>query len=63
MTPKITRKSRKHTARVALSVGELSDQELAAIMAAEVPPQYNHLDVELLDSPDIERLFNEASEP
>jgi hypothetical protein len=53
MTPKITRKARKRIARVVLSVGELSDRELAAIATAEVPSHYNHLDEELLPRPNL----------
>ena len=33
--------------RVALAISELSEEEFAAIMAAEVPPEYAHLDEEL----------------
>ncbi len=37
----------KRLDRVALSVGSLSDEELAAIAAAAMPPEYAHLDEEL----------------
>jgi prevent-host-death family protein len=37
----------KRLDRVALSVGSLSDEELAAIAGAEVPAEYAHLDEEL----------------
>lgn len=37
----------KRRDRQALLVEELSDEDMAAIMAAEVPEQYQHLDAEL----------------
>ena len=37
----------KRRDRVALFVEELSDQDLASIEAAEVPPEFEHLDNEL----------------
>ena len=37
----------KRLDRVALAVSELSDEELAAIAAAEVPAEFAHLDEEL----------------
>lgn len=37
----------KRPNRQALPVSALSDADLAAISAAEVPPEYGHLDAEL----------------
>lgn len=48
----ITDRSKRRN-RVALRVAELSDDELTALAAAEVPMQYAPLDEELSSGPDV----------
>ena len=47
MKPPPPTKGRKRPGQEALSVQELSDEELAAIAATELPAQYAYLDEEL----------------
>jgi hypothetical protein len=60
MTPRRTKKARKAATRESLGVGELSDEELAAIAAAEVPSEYDRIDQELTSPPDIKKRFNQG---
>jgi hypothetical protein len=65
MKPTYTRQGRKAAARDALRISELSDEEFAAIGAAEVPAEYAHLDEELPPSPQLcqEHPPDHAKEP
>jgi hypothetical protein len=46
MKPNNTRNGCERFTGTALSVGDLSDEDMAAIAAAEVPAEYAHLDEE-----------------